>query len=875
MRPSLSLGSARHTSAALAAVLLLLVARPGPARAGDLPPYSPASIDIVVKRVGERLKQWGERETRWVTRWDTRGGIGSDGYDGAKKLYPATAYERWKPEALQPSPYTDERAAGRIVIDKAAKKYWVVQTVRGSTAVRIEPTGLIEVTGRYVLLEGAADGGYKHAGVVNFGLVRQQDRGLDEDTRLIADVVKASVENMKQQNEDMRTDKRLRKWDGPAKAAHFWVVGVGDRDGFGGPSTREKAAVGLVTTNGAWTVSLSVDFGFPDARAEKYVRAGVPPLLQLAREIDDALKPSGPARPPVVVLPGVMGSALKTEAGDRVWPSPSGERMTLLDNHAINSLRCDSDGTPVARLNVTEALRAFPTDFYGAVVSHLTRAGYTEGTDLAVFAYDWRLGCAAHLDALDAVVGRLDSSEPVTLVAHSMGGLVARAYVLSDRPNVKRVGRIISVGTPYHGAPLALKALVEGHAFHWSLREDSIKRIVANMPGVYHLAPNWEFVTDAAARPVARDVLGSAVVRGDPFDLATGVKERALNEQLLARADAFRKGLRLGERTGAVTTHAIIGYGRPTLNGFSLRPLTEHLRDNKDKREDEVSYLRLKGGEKMVLVPASGSGDGTVPFRGAELRSAHHTHYVADRADEPVIHDQLLKNKRVLNAISEILAGRTPASDPAPGGNPVPASTEYKLQCAAVMRLTDAQGRAVGHLNERGKEGAIETNGPGASFVTVAGTAYGIVTDSGVPRTVTLTGTRDGKATLTVTTRRNGAVSGEFTYRDVLMTAGTVAEVTFTPDALDGTVPDLRVTRNGQTSSHPAEVRVKPTRAPRAAPAPVAPAPVEPPAAEPPAAVRGAPWGLIAGGVVLAALVLAGVLLAARAHRNGRADEED
>lgn len=62
-------------------------------------------------------------------------------------------------------------------------------------------------------------------------------------------------------------------------------------------------------------------------------------------------------------------------------------------------------------------------------------------------------GIEAHLPRVDAAVRALTQNGRIVLVAHSMGGLVARAYV--RRYGSVRLARIITLGTPHYGTALA------------------------------------------------------------------------------------------------------------------------------------------------------------------------------------------------------------------------------------------------------------------------------------------------------------------------------------------------------------------------------------------------------------------------------------
>lgn len=62
-----------------------------------------------------------------------------------------------------------------------------------------------------------------------------------------------------------------------------------------------------------------------------------------------------------------------------------------------------------------------------------------------------------YLPLLDAAVQRMAhaTGKPPVLVAHSMGGLVARAWLRETASNRARVAHIVTIGTPHHGTWLA------------------------------------------------------------------------------------------------------------------------------------------------------------------------------------------------------------------------------------------------------------------------------------------------------------------------------------------------------------------------------------------------------------------------------------
>jgi triacylglycerol esterase/lipase EstA (alpha/beta hydrolase family) len=86
--------------------------------------------------------------------------------------------------------------------------------------------------------------------------------------------------------------------------------------------------------------------------------------------------------------------------------------------------------------------------------------------DVVLFPYDFRLGIRdaaerlkAEIDARLGVLTREARHQRVIVVAHSMGGLVARYWAgpLGAAPDCRA---LITVGTPHRGAPKALDWLV-------------------------------------------------------------------------------------------------------------------------------------------------------------------------------------------------------------------------------------------------------------------------------------------------------------------------------------------------------------------------------------------------------------------------------
>jgi pimeloyl-ACP methyl ester carboxylesterase len=85
-----------------------------------------------------------------------------------------------------------------------------------------------------------------------------------------------------------------------------------------------------------------------------------------------------------------------------------------------------------------------------------------DGWNVQAFWYDWRQDLARIADSLRQQIDRwFGSDATVNLVAHSMGGLVARTYILRHAQRWGNRGRLIMLGTPNHGS-FAIPQMITG-----------------------------------------------------------------------------------------------------------------------------------------------------------------------------------------------------------------------------------------------------------------------------------------------------------------------------------------------------------------------------------------------------------------------------
>ncbi len=197
---------------------------------------------------------------------------------------------------------------------------------------------------------------------------------------------------------------------------------------------------------------------------------------------------------PIVFVPGVGASELKEENAGVRWLSPSiltmGDDLEALNLPNVRNVFATDvfRGLP----NQIYLSNLYPATFYDRLFTQLLNVSNigseyiidgissrrtTMGCDLSqdssieslkpkvfTFAYDWRKSNVETAVALKDYIGcvkRFHPNKKVRIIAHSMGGLVSRRYAL-DFPNDNNVDKIITIGTPWLGAPRGIHSLETG-----------------------------------------------------------------------------------------------------------------------------------------------------------------------------------------------------------------------------------------------------------------------------------------------------------------------------------------------------------------------------------------------------------------------------
>jgi pimeloyl-ACP methyl ester carboxylesterase len=253
---------------------------------------------------------------------------------------------------------------------------------------------------------------------------------------------------------------------------------------------------------------------------------------------------NGPVdQPPVIVLHGIMGSRLADEnSAEELWPGKL-SRLAFSDYSEL-ALQIDSETLePLPSSLVTTGLadEVAGRDYYGNIIRVLEQAGGYRPAEpdranpdrereYHVFIYDWRQDNVVTAGRLADLIDRIreERGEPdlqVDLIAHSMGGLVARYYLRYGRTDVlddnefpvsyagaQSVRRVILLGTPNLGSVSSLHAFIEGSRVGFNRMPTEV---LATMPSVYQLFPHnlHEWLVMADGRPLQRDIFNIEIWR--------------------------------------------------------------------------------------------------------------------------------------------------------------------------------------------------------------------------------------------------------------------------------------------------------------------------------------------------------------------------
>ena len=359
----------------------------------------------------------------------------------------------------------------------------------------------------------------------------------------------------------------------------------------------------------------------------------------LGRLYDRAARWQDDRRNPVIVIPGVLGTQLRDGPTGRVtWGAflgdyadprkPDGARLVSLPmapGVALRDLR-DENAPDGVLESVRVSVLGLPIEqqAYVGILRTLGVGGFRDqqlggaidyGDDHFTcfqFDYDWRRDNVENAERLHRFI--LEKQEYVReelrarygiereelrfdIVAHSMGGLLARYYLRygdADLPadgslppvswqGARHVERLVMVGTPNAGSLAGLRDLIDGTQLSFVLPRYS-PTVIGTMPAIYQLLPRTRHGAVRSAEGERVDVFDPAVWRRYGWGLAApdddvlaallpdaadaATRRRVASdhlEKVLARANQFHRALDVPATPPPTTAiHLFAGDASPT-----------------------------------------------------------------------------------------------------------------------------------------------------------------------------------------------------------------------------------------------------------------------------------------------------------------------
>jgi pimeloyl-ACP methyl ester carboxylesterase len=374
---------------------------------------------------------------------------------------------------------------------------------------------------------------------------------------------------------------------------------------------------------------------------------------------------------PVIVIPGILGSKLVNgESGQVVWgafdrgyanpETPDGARLIALPMKKGAKLGDLKDGVhadgALDRVKVRVLGLPLTLNAYVNILSALGVGGYLDDSipyeDINYgaehftcfqFAYDWRLDNVENARRLHKFIieksayikkqfkqryGAEDHEVKFDIVAHSMGGLIARYFLMygaADLPEngsppqvtwagAQYVDKAILIGTPNAGSVEAFEQLIKGKDLGLFLPTYE-PAILGTMPSIYQLLPRVRHKTIVDETGAPLDITNPDTWETNGWGLANPGQEKILkillpdvsdpSERREIAIDHLRKSLERAQQfQGAIDSPAIPPDGlKLYLIAGDAVPTNSIITYN--RTTDELTYTGTDPGDGTVTRPSA------------------------------------------------------------------------------------------------------------------------------------------------------------------------------------------------------------------------------------------------------------------------------
>lgn len=481
-----------------------------------------------------------------------------------------------------------------------------------------------------------------------------------------------------------------------------------------------------------------------------------------------------PRKTPVLVVPGVLGTDIN-KGSEKLWLD-LGHNFSDVGDQFMDPLQFNTNLTPLdTSLSLGEVIKEATMtpstlvnfNYTKGLIDLFTSQGYTEGTNLFLFPYDWRYGVSGMINATSTNVDLLQQkiqeirtqtgSDKVDVIAHSTGGLLVKKYVM-DHPTDSHIGKAVFVGVPNTGAPKAIKTLLQGDSFGipW-LADGEMKKLVGNLPVAYELSPSQQYFNTKGSYVKIINEDSPSSSQDLDFNQANSflTSDHNLNNQAL---------------TNAKNLHTV-GF-----DNFDMRNSGVDLYSINGCKTGTISKIieRRSGASVTYDRPQLSPGDSTVPLESAtNLPIDSSNKYYALKAEHGKMPSQDGIRQEIVNLItgsSLNVADNLITQD----------ISKCKLNGKAVsvfspldIDITDQDGNTAGLA-----EGSIQNNIPNAAFEIMGEHKFVYLPDDeGQTYTIKINGTGDGTFTLKQDEIDNNQILQTQIFNDIPVTTSLTGEV--------------------------------------------------------------------------------------------------
>jgi len=570
----------------------------------------------------------------------------------------------------------------------------------------------------------------------------------------------------------------------------------------------------------------------------------------------------------VLFLPGIEGSRLYEGMGcggtteEKLW-EPVDSISDIIAGEGdvrVQKLSLNTSGTSICSdiyvkkgdiLNTT-----LSGNLYKSFTDNLTSLKVSGAIkDWKAASYDWRLSLDALVNQGAEHDGRIYSGEAtttpyieqtlralaaasktgkVTIVAHSNGGLVAKALLNRLGPSAATlVDRVILVGVPQSGTPADIASLLVGYnAGIYAnvgvaqnvvpvVSNQAARAFALNAPMAYHLLPSEYYLESTLTdtnHPVVR-FSGSAYAKeeaaygstigniatldnfllaregGRAAPLATDLHSlQILNPTLIAYANTTHSMLDAWVPPTDIEVDQIAGWGIPTVQGIDLYSQPNPLQEEKKYRP-----IFVEDGDGTVTTASAlmlGSG-ANVKSYWIDLNTLNKdlvSHYR---------HPNILEAEPAIGFIDNILTDRVRSSPYILTSHPPSVSSAdtltFFLHSPLTLQVSDAASRTTGLASD----GTVSESIAGSSYGQFGEVKY-VTVPSGAVYKLTMHGQNVGIFSLDIQAAQGNTITASTTLANMPTTASTTVTMqvpantsTFAPLVIDENgdgIPDASVT---------------------------------------------------------------------------------